>query len=394
MQKFIDLIDEPWAADKTVFYMVRSSNVGTLKKISFNDLFVIPKNLELHKNEYRCIAGGSLSNHLYCYLNKYKHIPVKDIDIFFHANPGDNYYRIEPFIYTTTEYNLMTAEERRNHLMESIQSGMSITNRPVYLDNRNNFNEAKDSKKSELDTYRIFNVDYYDKLNYIGIHGRTKFFSTKDFANYVLQGFDLNQTQIAIYDINKNNSSYIGFGGTNQWDIERFNSNKKEYSKFHYTKDFVKYLETGILEIVNPYSFASSCLRLLNKTEQIPGISCDIEKEIFIITQFYLNFHENVFIRKKIIKANEKFSKYKTLLEEFFIFEEDENFITFIPKIKKIDLTDSEFNFKAARKFFEKKYFQSRTEKRDTGREMVSVLKLQTPEMFNQQISRISPHSR
>jgi len=404
MHNFVDFTQEPWAADKTLYTLI-----GKLKKqmifnwrlnpeigrrtVSYNDIFITPRNLELRDNIYKCIAGGSLSNHIYSYINDYKYIDIKDIDVFFHSLKDENYFRIEPFLMKTLDYGDLTNDERRDVL---IVGGAIDTRDRKIVENRTH--EAKLLKKSEQENYKIFNVEYCNDINYIGVNGRNKFFSTLDYTNYILQGFDLNQSQIAIYDVNVKNQEFISWDYPERWSSESQSKERMEQlknsAKFHYTKDFIKYLDTKTLEIVNPYSFASTCLRLFSKTEQIPGISCNIEKELFIATQFYLNFKDYTKIRSRVLKTNEKFLKYKTFLEDFFTFDEEEHFINFIPKIKKIELRDKDLNFKEARKFFEKEYFQSRAETGNTGREMVSMLQLKTPEMFEQPAFRVSPHSR
>lgn len=221
------------------------------------------------------VAGGSVSNTIYHLLHGGK-LTINDIDVY-HEVKNKN----------------ATSDEKHNWYPSVYvkEEGLEIVDdsygRTFVADNGARISVLRHSRKG------IFNdIDYCYEEGW----GGNK--NTKSKELVILEGFDLNCCKSGLDMVN---------------------------GKIIYTPEFVEFLKTKQMQVVNPCAPIQTTIRLFKKLEDLDGIFCDTNQEIRFLT--VASKHISGSQITKIIgpETKTKYDKLKHIVEKYFVLREPKN---------------------------------------------------------------------
>ena len=220
------------------------------------------------------LAGGSLANIMWEIVSGNKAV-INDVDIF--------------------EFKEKTSKEEYHKLRK-------------YQLPKKNFYEVKDVKYIETYSGLTFRSDV-DKFYYIistqqdGIINKIDIGGTDNDVQTVLDSFDINCTQVA-YCL--------------------------ESEKFYYTDDFINFLKTGKLYVVNFMSPSHSAIRIAKKAKEL-NVELD-EYELKLCA--YVNHKNFIGVNRRYftMKYANMFRENANILKKYFMIQKDDSMKNFIFK--------------------------------------------------------------
>lgn len=229
-------------------------------------------------NQEDYIAGGSVANTL-LYLLHGGNLVINDIDVYKRVQKPKTETDIFGEVNTDMWYS--------NFFINS--EGLEIVN-----DNYGQFFISDTGSRMKVISHSRDGI--FNNIQYIYEEGKhNNVIETKE--RVIIEGFDLNSCQAGLDLINK---------------------------KIIYTPEFVSFLKTKQMRVVNPCAPLQTTIRIHKKLKEL-DIYCDVEHEIRFLT-LARNKLSSHYINKFIgVETKLKYDKYKNFVEKYFVLREKNN---------------------------------------------------------------------
>ena len=232
------------------------------------------------------IAGGSIANIIYAMIHGGNAV-INDVDVYVEDAESKKGHKFRVKMTEPNDYSGLSVNVDEMEIMDDSYGRIYVSESGSII------NIKSHTRKGIINEIKY----HYEKPR----GGRTK-----EIENALIDSFDLNCCNAAI--------------------------NLKE-RKIYYTKDFLKFLETKVLKVINPSSPIQTSVRLFKKIKDL-NCFCDVDFEMrFLVVAS--KSHLNRFVTKIIgPETKAKYDRYQSLIEPYFK----------LRKIKKSDLMYSVFN--------------------------------------------------
>lgn len=229
------------------------------------------------------IAGGSVANTIFHLLHGGK-IVINDIDVYRQAVKlkGDN-----------TDW--LVEENKSKDWYPSTyinEDGLEI-----FDDNYGRIYVSESGARMKVSKHSrdgIFNnIEYMYEDGY----GRSNGVKPKSKELVIIEGFDLNNCKAGL-------------------DMEN--------GKILYTKEFVDFLKTKQIKVVNPCAPVQTTIRIYNKIKEL-GLYCDLEHEMRFLTVASKHLHSGQMTKIIGPETKQKYDKIKDFVEKYFVLREPKN---------------------------------------------------------------------
>lgn len=223
------------------------------------------------------VAGGSVANTIYHLLSGHK-LVINDIDV---------YRRTQ--IKIETNENIFQVQETTKDIWYSStyinEDGLEIIDdhygRTYVSETGSRMRIVEHSRKG------IFN-----DINYIFEEGWKESGKLKTKEYVILEGFDLNCCKVGL-DLNE--------------------------GKIIYTPEFLEFLKTRQIKVVNPCAPIQTTIRIYNKLKDLEQTYCNIEHEIRFLTVALKRIHGGQITKILGPITKEKYDKIKSFVSKYFI---------------------------------------------------------------------------
>lgn len=232
------------------------------------------------------VAGGSVSNAIYHLLHNHK-LVINDIDVYKEVKSGlfgEEKFEVWYHKTYTNEDSLEVVDDQYGRTFIS-DSGARV--RVVKSGRSGIFN----------------NIDYVYEKGYMTSN------KTKEFI--ILEGFDLNCCKAGLDLVN---------------------------SKIIYTPEFVDFLSTKQIKVVNPCAPVQSTIRICKKLQDLENSYCNVEHEVRFLTVASKHIFGNQITKVIGPETKAKYDKVKDFVEKYFILRKPKN-----PSELPYDLRDKFF---------------------------------------------------
>lgn len=210
---------------------------------------------------------------------------------------------------------------------EKINQKKSINDIDIFISqpvkNLSEYNDVEYfiNSKNNASYYRITEVIWDKKFNFIKVFTSEPCLNEKEFAQYIIKGFDMNACQAAI---------------------------SLDEKKLYTTPEFNYFLETKDLRITNPHNIASTALRLFKKNLNL-NLNSDINREMEILISSYFYYAQKKYMGTLVKTSNPK-TKYLNYVMPYFNIKlkndgEFGEYYSFEPKKSKDILSLENHNF-------------------------------------------------
>jgi len=248
------------------------------------------KHVDLQKvNRDHFIAGGSVANTIYSILYGGKPV-INDIDV----------YRVSTHADSVKSAELKEVSEKKD-IYEGIKISVgdmdivSDTYNRIYLDDNGNQIIMKGHTREGI--FNFIDYQFYK--------------SPYSFLNHeiaVIESFDLNCCAAGI---------------------------SLREKKIYYTEQFLYFLKTKNLKIVNPSGPIQTAVRLFKKIEDL-NCFCDVKKEMLFLSVATNSYRTNLVNRIVGPQTKQKYDKYQKFIEPYFVLRPIKD--SDVNRLKKINL--------------------------------------------------------
>ena len=244
----------------------------------FKVLEILDSRGDMSKVGQDFVAGGSVANTLFYLIHGGKLI-INDIDVYKQVsipkhNENDQVSQVKNPWYPTTYTN---------------EEGLEILD-----DNYGRVFVSETGTRMRVSKHSRDGI--FNNIEYIYEDGRSKL-KIKSKELVILEGFDLNNCKAGLDMVN---------------------------SKIIYTPEFVEFLETKQMKVINPCAPVQTTIRIYKKMMEL-DVYCDVENEMRFLT--IASKHLNNIQITKVIgpETKQKYDKIKDFVEQYFVLREPKN---------------------------------------------------------------------
>lgn len=247
----------------------------------FKVLEILDSRGDMSKVNQGFVAGGSVANTLFYLIHGGK-LVINDIDVYKQVpipKHNENYQvpQIKNLWYPTTYTN---------------EEGLEILD-----DNYGRVFVSETGARMRINKHSrdgIFNnIEYIYEDGYVMNH-KTK---PKQKELVIIEGFDLNNCKAGLDMVN---------------------------SKIIYTPEFVEFLQTKQMKVVNPCAPIQTTIRIYKKMKEL-GVYCNLEHEIRLLTVASKHLHSGQMTKVVGPETKQKYDKIKDFMEQYFVLREPKN---------------------------------------------------------------------
>lgn len=246
----------------------------------FKVLEILDSRGDMSKANQGFVAGGSVANTLFYLIHGGK-LVINDIDVYKQVpipkdNEGSQVSQIKNLWYPTTYTN---------------EEGLEILD-----DNYGRVFVSETGARMRINKHSrdgIFNnIEYIYEDGYV--NHKTK---PKQKELVIIEGFDLNNCKAGLDMVN---------------------------SKIIYTPEFVEFLQTKQMKVVNPCAPIQTTIRIYKKMKEL-GVYCNLEHEIRLLTVASKHLHSGQMTKIVGPETKQKYDKIKDFMEQYFVLREPKN---------------------------------------------------------------------
>jgi hypothetical protein len=229
------------------------------------------------------IAGGSVANTLFYLLHGGK-LVINDIDV----------YRRVPIPKEEKDWTVKESKQRDIWYPTTYtnQEGLEILD-----DNYGRVFVSETGARMRVNKHSrdgIFNnIEYIYEDGYGRVHG----VEPKSKEVVIIEGFDLNNCKAGLDMIN---------------------------GKIIYTSEFVEFLKTKQMKVVNPCAPIQTTIRIYKKMKEL-GVYCDLKHEMRFLTVASKHLQSNQMTKVIGPETKQKYDKIKDFVEQYFVLREPKN---------------------------------------------------------------------
>jgi hypothetical protein len=251
-------------------------------------------NISNIKNDF--IAGGSVSNIIFHLLHGGK-LTINDIDVYKKIETKKENIFGEVIEVSKSWYPSVYINEEGLEVLDDSYG------RTYVSETGSRMQIVRHSRKG------IFNnIDYLFHEGYYKSKNKVK----KSKESVILEGFDLNCCKAGIDLVNQ---------------------------EIIYTPEFVEFLETKQMKVINPCAPFQTTIRIYKKLKDLDGITCDIKNEMLFLTVASKNIHGSQITKIIGPETKEKYDKVKPFVEQYFKLRKPDN----INEVRTLGLNEKHF---------------------------------------------------
>lgn len=235
---------------------------------------------DISKTKDGFIAGGSVANTLFYLLHGGK-LVINDIDVYRRVpipkyDENNQVSQVKNLWYPTTYTN---------------QEGLEILD-----DNYGRVFVSETGARMRINKHSRDGI--FNNIEYIYEDGYTNHkIVPKSKELVIIEGFDLNNCKAGLDMVN---------------------------SKIIYTPEFVEFLQTKQMKVVNPCAPIQTTIRIYKKMKEL-GVYCDLEHEIRFLTVASKHLHSGQMTKVVGPETKQKYDKIKDFVEQYFVLREPKN---------------------------------------------------------------------
>ena len=244
----------------------------------FKVLEILDSRGDMSKVGQNFVAGGSVANTLF-YLLHGGNLVINDIDVYKQVpipkhNENSQVSQIKNLWYPTTYTN---------------QEGLEILD-----DNYGRVFVSETGARMRINKHSRDGI--FNNIEYIYEDGYMSH-KTKQKELVIIEGFDLNNCKAGLDMVN---------------------------SKIIYTPEFVEFLQTKQMKVVNPCAPIQTTIRIYKKMKEL-GVYCDLEHEMRFLTVASKHLHSGQMTKVVGPETKQKYDKIKDFVEQYFVLREPKN---------------------------------------------------------------------
>ena len=234
------------------------------------------------------IAGGSVANTIFHLIHGGK-IVINDIDV----------YRQTVNLKEDTDWLVEDKNKVREKKVTDWYPSTYITEDglEIFDDNYGRIYVSESGARMRISKHSRDGIFNNIEYNYEDGYGRPNGVKPKSKELVIIEGFDLNNCKAGLDMVN---------------------------GKILYTKEFVDFLKTKQIKVVNPCAPVQTTIRIYNKIKEL-GLYCDLEHEMRFLTVASKHLHSAQMTKIIGPETKQKYDKIKDFVENYFVLREPNN---------------------------------------------------------------------